>query len=155
MSVTTAEIVHLWRQANRQMRGLIRQAVGHYDLPPMAFPLLRHIQDEPGITVSELARRLSTAKSHVSNTIEQLVKEGLVERQSDPADQRMLRLYLSEAATKQLEDMARRTDEAWMLVFEEFPEAELEDVARFLNGLLRALERANDKLTAASGTRVE
>src|SRR5690606_41002054 len=65
----------LWRHVNREMRGLLHRAGREFEMPPFSFMLLRHIKEEPGITLSELARRVGAAKSHTSTTIEQLVQE--------------------------------------------------------------------------------
>lgn len=146
MSLSTTEIAQLWRHVNRQMHELFRSTVQQYDLPPVAYLVLRHIQKEPGINVSQLARRLGIAKSHVSNTTEHLAREGFVEKRSDPSDQRILRLYLSESAQGRLDEMGNRSQAVWTLVFEEFPEDDLQDMARLLRLLLPALERANEKL---------
>lgn len=149
MTVTSVEISQLWRHVNRQMRELIRSTVKEPHLPVLSFLLLRHIQDEPGITLSELARRVGTAKSHTSTMVEQLLQEGHIEKRSDPSDQRVLKLYLTEGATRCLEGMGDRAQEAWRIVIQELPEGEFEEVERFLRTLLSALERANARIEKA------
>ncbi|MFA7243450.1 MAG: MarR family transcriptional regulator [Sulfuricellaceae bacterium] len=42
--------------------------------------LLRHISDTPGITPSELARRVGKEPNHISNTLRALSDQGLVQR---------------------------------------------------------------------------
>ena len=157
VAVTPLEIAQLWRRVHREMRALFRATVRDERLPFLAFPLLRHIQDEPGLTLSELARRTESAKSHMSTVVEQLVQEGFIEKRSDPADQRVLNLYLTDQAERHLEEMERRAGEAWALVLEAFPEYGPDDVARFLSMLLAALERANARVRsqAASEAAVE
>src|SRR5690606_12877926 len=95
---TPEEIAVLGQHVNREMRALMLRAGKEYELPPFSFMLLRHIKEEPGVTLSELARRVGAAKSHISTTLEHLVKEGYVEKRSDPSDQRLVRLRVTEAA---------------------------------------------------------
>ena len=147
-----AEIVQLWHHVNRQMYDIFRSTVRQYDLPAMSYLALRQIQKEPGITISELARRIGTAKSHVSNIADQLVREDFIEKRTDSSDQRILRLYLTRSAFGGLEGMGDRAEMLWAQVIEELPEGELEDFSRFLRKLLDALIRVNDKITDAEST---
>lgn len=113
------------------------------DLPFGALIRLRHIAVEPGVTIGELARRSGTVKSHVSKMMEQLVRQGYVEKRTDPADQRLVRVYVTRSAA--VAEMETRAREAWSGVVDEIPEAQLEQVVRGLRILLAALEQANGK----------
>lgn len=139
------EISLLWRHVNRQMRELMYRAGKEFDVPPFSFMLLRHIKEEPGITLSELARRVGAAKSHASTTVEQLVQDGYVEKRADPSDQRVLRLHVTEAARRMFAGLGNRAQGVWAIVLEEF-EGDSDDVARFFTALLSALERANARM---------
>lgn len=59
--------------------------------------LLWELQETPGLKVTELAYRLSIHQSTASNLIEKLVKRLLVIKRRDDADQRIVRLYLTQA----------------------------------------------------------
>ena len=67
-------------------------------MPPPVFFMLREIVREPGITVSELARRVALVKSYVSRSVDLLVHRGYVRKEPDPLDQRLIRLYATPAA---------------------------------------------------------
>lgn len=95
------------------------------------------------MTIGELARRSGTVKSHVSKMMEQLVRQGYVEKRTDPADQRLVRVYVTRSAA--VAEMETRAREAWSGVVDEIPEAQLEQVVRGLRILLAALEQANGK----------
>lgn len=146
MPATPVEISQLWRHVNRHMRELFHSMVAGSELPMLSFLLLRRIEDEPGITLSELARKVGAAKSHVSNMVEHLVCEGLIEKRSDPSDQRLLRLHLTDAARRRFEGIEDRAQAAWRMVLDELPENDIDEVARFLRTLLEALKRANERV---------
>lgn len=146
MSASINEIAHLWHHVSRQMYELFRTTVQQFDLPSMAYPMLRQIHHEPGITVSELSRRLGTAKSHVSELADLLVREKFIEKRSDPQDQRLLRLYLTSTALEGLNAMRERANELWNALLEELPEGAAEELLRFLRTFHAALVRVNRKI---------
>ncbi len=57
--------------------------------------VLRILAHDPGATATQLARRLSLAKSSVSVVIDDLVSEGLVNRAQNRGDRRRIALRLS------------------------------------------------------------
>lgn len=148
MSITPTEVAQLWRYVNREMRELVRSTVKRPELPPLTFPVLFNIRKEPGITVSELARKIGAAKSHISTLTDGLVRDGYIEKQSDPSDQRLIRMYLTSAAVTLLKEHEERAQAMWAMVLQELPEQDLEDLARFLRNLLEAFERAKTTYNA-------
>ncbi|MET8690407.1 MarR family transcriptional regulator [Streptomyces sp. NPDC004732] len=65
---------------------------GLWRLPPSELELLRYVHAEPGTTVSVLARELGLHASNASATVRGLVNQGLLEREKDPNDGRVVRL---------------------------------------------------------------
>jgi DNA-binding MarR family transcriptional regulator len=59
--------------------------------------VLRILWAEEGLTQTELARRLHRTPATITNMLQRLQKAGFVERRSDPQDQRISRVYLTEA----------------------------------------------------------
>lgn len=91
-----ADLLH---EVNRKLMEQMREVVRRHEIPHAFMSIGRVLHREPGITVSELARRTGMAKSHVSKTIDELSRRGWVEKRADPDDQRLLRLYLTQSAT--------------------------------------------------------
>lgn len=139
------EIGELWHKVNREVHDRIRQAFRGANMPPVTLILLRHIEKQPGITVGELARQSDMVKSHVSNMVEQLVRRGFVEKRTDPSDQRLLRLFMTQAATDFRKTMEARAHGAWASMMEDVPEAGLNDVLHGLRILVTALENSKAK----------
>jgi DNA-binding MarR family transcriptional regulator len=61
--------------------------------PPMLFALW----EQEGLTHSELAARLHVRPSTITKMINRMEKAGFVRRRSDPEDQRVSRVYLTDA----------------------------------------------------------
>ncbi|MFG2133677.1 MarR family winged helix-turn-helix transcriptional regulator [Streptomyces sp. NPDC048751] len=70
--------------------------------------LLRLVATRPGIGVSEAAKELHLAGNSVSTLVNQLVKEGYLVRETDPADRRAARLLLTDAAAARLNAWQQR-----------------------------------------------
>lgn len=94
-----AEILH---DINRNMGKYARDVLSKHDMPFSLLVISKHIKAEPGITISEMARRTGIAKSHVCTQIRKLEERGWVEKRSDASDQRVLRLYLSQSGSDEL-----------------------------------------------------
>ncbi|WP_273378494.1 MarR family winged helix-turn-helix transcriptional regulator, partial [Symbiobacterium thermophilum] len=84
LSPLRTEISRLWHQVNREMRSLLDDAFRQSAMPPPVYFMLREIVREPGITVSELSRRVAMVKSHVSRTVDHMADRGYVRKESDP-----------------------------------------------------------------------
>ena len=97
------EIVELLREVNRALRERLMRAASGTHRSLAALSLLRSLDREPDITLSELARRRSMPKSLVSMLIADLSQDGLVRKGTDPTDQRLVRLRLTAAGKKDLE----------------------------------------------------
>ena len=59
--------------------------------------VLRALWEEEGRTHSELAARLHVQPATITRMIQRMERAGFVERRSDPEDQRVSRVYLTEA----------------------------------------------------------
>ena len=90
------------QQALQQMR-----AEGITDVFPGATPLILHLGDEDGLTMSELARRCGLESSTMTPLLDELERRDIAVRVRDPEDRRVHRLYLT-AHGRALEPRLRR-----------------------------------------------
>ncbi|WP_019373176.1 MarR family winged helix-turn-helix transcriptional regulator [Melaminivora alkalimesophila] len=142
MTSLRTEIPELWRQLNRQMHERFRATFRESDIQPHAFFMLRQITTNPGVTVSELARRVGMVKSHVSKTVDQLTRQGYLEKRADEADQRLVRLYATRSAQSLMAETEAIARRAWDEVLDRVAPEQLETVAEGLRILLSALEQS-------------
>lgn len=92
------------------LRRFGERQVGLDPLPHSEFEVIRTVSDNPGITVSDVARTLALQPSNVSTTVRRLVERGLLERSPDDHDRRVIRLHLTAKAT----DHKKRIDAVWV-----------------------------------------
>ena len=67
-----------------------------------------------GLKMNELSRLLMVTGGNVTAIVDQLEKEGLVERMDEPDDRRAFRIRLTRAGDKTFADMARAHEE-WVV----------------------------------------
>jgi DNA-binding MarR family transcriptional regulator len=73
--------------------------------------LERHAE---GLKMNELSRRLMVTGGNVTAIVDQLEKEGLVERLDEPADRRAFRIRLTRSGEKSFAEMAGEHEE-WIV----------------------------------------
>ena len=129
------EIVDLLREVHRSLRERLMDGMPDTNRPIASLALLKTLDEDPGLSLNELARRKHMPKSLASMILADLTMDGLVRRADDPADRRLVRMYLTARGKRELE----RWRTAYRAVAtEEIGAMSAEDAAQLLNGL-RAL----------------
>jgi DNA-binding MarR family transcriptional regulator len=96
----------------RRVRSGLREDFGT-TLP--RFDLMAQLERHPeGLKMNELSRLLMVTGGNVTAIVDQLEKEGLVERLDEPADRRAFRIRLTRAGDKTFAEMAR-AHEQWVV----------------------------------------
>jgi len=96
------------RHVRSRLRGRFGITLPRFDLMSQ---LERHAE---GLKMNELSRRMMVTGGNVTGIVDQLVKEGLVERVVEPADRRAFRVRLTRAGDKAFAGMARAHEE-WVV----------------------------------------
>jgi len=79
------------------------------------FDLMAQLERHPeGLKMNELSRLLMVTGGNVTAIVDQLEKEGLVERLDEPADRRAFRIRLTRAGEKTFAEMASEHEE-WVV----------------------------------------
>jgi DNA-binding MarR family transcriptional regulator len=96
----------------RHVRSRLRSRFG-ITLP--RFDLMSQLERHPeGLKMNELSRRMMVTGGNVTGIVDQLVKEGLVERLDEPTDRRAWRVRLTRTGDKAFTEMARAHEE-WVV----------------------------------------
>jgi DNA-binding MarR family transcriptional regulator len=74
-----------------------RQLLEGYRLSVPRYYLLKHISENPGITLTQLSSLMLTDKSNITRLIKSVEFDGLVCKQKHETDGRAISLYLTEA----------------------------------------------------------
>jgi DNA-binding MarR family transcriptional regulator len=114
-------------------------------VPPTALQLraalhLTRAGAERGLTVSELASALGLSISRASHLADELERDGMLTRERDTADRRVVRLFPSEWARSVGQGLIDRQADAIAQALEETPARERAAAVRFLERLVQAFE---------------
>jgi DNA-binding MarR family transcriptional regulator len=96
----------------RQVRSRLRE---HFGTTLPRFDLMAQLERRPeGLKMNELSRMLMVTGGNITGIVDQLEKEGLVERLDDPEDRRAYRIRLTRAGERAFGEMAR-AHEGWVI----------------------------------------
>jgi len=89
---TVASLEWGLRHAGYLLLQVTRQHLAACGLTMPRFWVLVHVEKQPDITMGELKHSMHLAGSSVSGLVDQLITDGLVRRQRDASDRRIIRL---------------------------------------------------------------
>jgi len=93
--------IALVRAEKAVVRALSRELAA-LDLKVGQLDVMMNIFRHPGMSQHEVARKLLVGRSNITMLIPQLETQGLVRREGDPKDKRIIRLYLTDTGTQKL-----------------------------------------------------
>ena len=87
-----------------------RQLLEGYNLSVPRYYLLRHIAENPGITLTQLSSLMLTDKSNITRLIKSVETEGLVCKQKHETDGRAISLFLTNYGRDRVSEAAHAHD---------------------------------------------
>ena len=104
--------------------------------------LLQEISERPGVTVNEVARLTGLNKSRVSVLMSDLADQGIVRKESDSHDSRLVRLCITPEGSGHIVEWSALAQQAVGHLLEPLSDEELVVVAEGLAALQRAFQLA-------------
>ncbi len=95
-----ARIIELFKQIQQRFRRKIMEIPEVKSMTMPQIILIHILFEHPGITLTELSRHMSLAKSTVSGIVDRLEDQGLVERHRPEDNRRTVCLKLTEACDR-------------------------------------------------------
>lgn len=99
------------------------------------------IRATPGVTAGELAHRLSVTPPTISGIVDRLVRLGLVLREPDPVDRRLVRNTLTDEGRRTCSRMARGGDLFSRRIMSEMDDEDLQALIMGLQAFIEASRR--------------
>jgi DNA-binding MarR family transcriptional regulator len=132
-------VFEVWRamqdEYSRQADGTVRASDHGF------VPVLRAVIRQPGITINELARQSQMPKSGVSVMMARLVEMGIVRKESDPHDSRLVRLSLTPEGRRRVKSWRAARQRAFVRTLKHLSDDQMGVVVTGLQLLLSALRR--------------
>jgi len=105
----------------------------HFDTTLPRFDLMAQLERHPeGLKMKELSRRLMVTGGNVTGITDQLVAEGLVERQGVDGDRRAFRVRLTERGRTSFGEMAEQHEHWIVEAFQGLSARELDQLHKLL-----------------------
>jgi DNA-binding MarR family transcriptional regulator len=89
---------HLLARVSRLVGGRMRTKLEEIGLPQAQGMILFHLWQKEGIAQNVLAQTLRITPPTATSTLQRMERDGWIQRQRDTADQRIVRVYLTEKA---------------------------------------------------------
>jgi DNA-binding MarR family transcriptional regulator len=101
--------------------------------PPQANLLFAIAHNKDGVSVKDLAESASVTPGAITQFVDGLVEKGLVMREGDPNDRRVVRLKLTEFARSQSEKMKKAHLESFRRLFEVLSDDEIRQLITLIS----------------------
>ena len=108
--VTTARVGYLIKRAQMVLHDAMADALGSHDLTVTQFAVLTGLDEEPGLSNADLARRAFVTPQSMHAVLQELERLQLVVRRPHPQHQRVLQAELTEAGRGTLKSAADAVD---------------------------------------------
>ncbi len=134
------QLAHICHLHHSRVHKLV-EALGLYRGQP---PVLRALWEQEGLTQTELARQMKITPATMTKMLQRMEKAGFIQRKTDSVDQRISRVYLTEAGRSVQKDLEAVFQRIEAETFSNFNKEEQELLRHFLR-------RIRENLVAATG----
>ena len=110
--------------------------INQIEVPRGQASLLCTVVEQDGLTQSEIAEQLSVQGATVSNMLKKLEESGLVTRRRDPDDNRLVRVYLTDAGREAEYAINAKFAELQETIFKGLNEEELAELRRYIRRII-------------------
>ncbi|WP_444928647.1 MarR family winged helix-turn-helix transcriptional regulator [Microbulbifer sp. SSSA002] len=138
---TVTEMSFELHSAARLLRRNFDRRAKDHGLSGSRWQVLWHLLREEGPKQAELAERLDLAPISLARQLDNLQREGLVERRPDPSDRRCFRIYLTEQAMPALSLLGGVAEQIRSEALAGFSTAEVDQLQALLWRLRKNLTR--------------
>ncbi len=117
-----------------------REILNSFDITPPQFEALQVLVHRGDLTMGELCQHLYLASSTVTDLVDRMERNELVERERNPEDRRVIRIVVKEKGHRLIEEVLKAREGYLASIFAEVELAEQEH-------LLKTLKRLHEVMT--------
>src|ERR1700761_6218978 len=144
-----AALSELMIVASRTMGACMGQLVQGSGLTPAGLAVLRVLEARDGLKSSEVAARGWSTPGTVTTVVDTLVRDGLVRRERDFTDRRVVRLFVTERGMDKLIETLAEVGPRWRAAFDYVDPADEPAIRQFL---IDTIERFSTLIRKERGT---
>lgn len=131
----------------RAQHSLFRKKVHTLGLYRGQPPVLFTLQDNDGMSNSDLAESLEITPATLTNKVKRMEKAGLVTRKRDQEDERVSRIYLTDKGRGMMEQLHQNMIEMEAIILEGFSSDEVTDLKNNLLKIIDNIEKYESKIS--------
>ncbi len=105
--------------------------------------VLLELKNTDSLTMNELSEKMNLNTSTMTRIINNLVRDGYVQRLKDESDRRIVITKLTEEGLKAAKNLDESIMNYYRKIIENLPEGQIEEVLRSVELLIEAFEKAN------------
>lgn len=99
---------------------------------------LNFVEDNPGCSVSDLSNELMISLSATTQLTNRLVEAGLMLRESNHEDRRVIKLYIDKKGYREIASFRKSLFQTHFSVFSDIPESDLQYMIKIFKRLLNS-----------------
>ena len=141
MSRSKPHLGLLLERAGRVVADRLGRSIGPGGVTSDHWRVLRHLADEAGHTMGEIAERLEMNPPTLTKLIDRMVGKSLVQRAADPEDSRRVLVYVTDAGLAMLQELQSKVDQHHAALQSLLGERNARQLERLLTMLVDAAER--------------
>jgi DNA-binding MarR family transcriptional regulator len=140
--VTTARVGYLIKRAQMVLHDAMAEALASRGLTVTQFAVLTALDDEPGLSNADLARRAFVTPQSMHAVLQELERRQFVVRRAHPQHQRVLQAALTEAGRGTLRRAADSVDKVEEQMLAKLSDSATSRLADALSSCIGALSEA-------------
>ncbi len=146
------EVIKLQMEMNQLMGPIVMESWKNLDVPLAQLKSLFMITCKGTINFRKLSNDLGVTPGDVTGIVDRLAKQGLVSREEDPQDRRVIVLQATDKGRALLANLRESGANQMAQVLARMSSEELESLSHGLSALVRALKETNEKPKASQPT---
>lgn len=135
------DLIGFWRMLRR-----VTNPVRRGEITPQQYWLLRQLWREGPLSITEIARALGILQGSATSACQRLEKAGLVKRERQTDDERVVLVELTDRGIEQYESWRRRRREVVARLLSVLDEKEQDELQNLIERVLQAAEAEIDVL---------
>ena len=140
MDQTPGYLIYLAAMRNRLVLKKVYRNTG-YEITPEQLALLNRLYEKEGVTQRQLAEGTFKDNPNTTRLIDQLEKQGLVERKDHPSDRRAACLILTALGRKTRTELVQALIKLGERVYKKFSKSEKEQFIQLIRKFHESLEK--------------
>lgn len=142
------EVFHAFKAAILRQRQLMLRIMADKGTHPAQAGCLLVLADHDGMSQRDLAENLHVSRPTVTTMLQKMERSGVIERRSDEADQRLTRIYLTDAGHSLAESVRAVYPQVLEIALGPMPAHDRREFLRLLESFNNNIDQA---LTAFTG----